>query len=77
MFSGDENTFSFVKNQLMRMLGVKRIKKKRDKRKVTMVKTTTEYHRSTVKTRKDSLRVSTNSHRSPSPDLDEDLSNVM
>ena len=37
MFSGDKPTFDFVKNQLMRMLGVKR-KKKRDRKRHVNVK---------------------------------------
>ena len=76
MFSGDEKTFAFVRNQLMRMLGVKKQKKKKGEKKRFGSTTKTEIlmHRSVVKTKKESfIKAGSNaSMRSPSPDIDGD-----
>ena len=76
MFSGDENTFKFVTNQLMRMLGVKVKRKKREKKtRMTVTKTTTtsELQTSTIfkskRVKKDSARAFEDSCSSPSPML--------
>ena len=58
MFSGDEHTFNFVRNQLMRMLGVKRPRKKKEKKRLGVPGKSEFHHRSVVKTRRESFRTS-------------------